>query len=80
MLGEEVVGEAVVALPLADAAGGVARPDVRPIVVAPRDEVVVAVAAEPVQQLTGETGASDPRQTQRGQRGREALCVESGGE
>ena len=48
---EELVVEAVVALPLADAARGVRVADVRAVVVAARDEVVAAVRAEPLEQL-----------------------------
>ena len=51
--GEELVVEAVVALPLADAARRVRVAGVRAVVVAARDEVVAAVLAEPAEQLPG---------------------------
>ena len=49
--GEEVVVEAVVALPLADATRRIRVTGMRAIVIAARDEVVAAVLAEPSEQL-----------------------------
>ena len=49
--GEEVVVEAVVALPLTDATRGIGIAGMRAIVIAARDEVVAAIFAESSEQL-----------------------------